>query len=137
MPSSTASPQLQGPLRLRLMSRSEHWKAEAQKRARLSAQADGPAQILTAAMERLGLNPPRLAREIQTMLKRRGLNNPKADRSTVYRILNGRTKRPNPAIRNALVEVLKLDVEDASTVQRGLGWNEFTLNSDRSELRKD
>jgi hypothetical protein len=88
-------------------------------------------------MERLGLNPPRLAREIQTMLKRRGLNKPKADRSTVYRILNGRTKRPNPAIRNALVEVLKLDVEDASTVQRGLGWNEFTLNSDRSELRKD
>jgi hypothetical protein len=117
-------------LRLHLLARSEHWKAEAQKRARslahraLRPESKPPAsRILIAAMGRLGLNAPQLARKIQTSLKGRGLTRLKVDRATVYRIVHGRTKRPNPAIRNALIEELQLQGEDAATVRRGLSGN--------------
>ena len=132
-------------LRRRLLERSEHWKAEAYKRGRLAERArvrserivtsddhagglqktqtpaPSPAsRILIAAMERRGLTAPALARKVQK-LQRPGQTKPKVDRTTVYRILNGQTKKPNPAILKALMETLQLDEAEALAVRRELG----------------
>jgi hypothetical protein len=143
-------------LRRRLLPRSEHWKAEAHKRARLVGKAraskapkantvalddqasavskrsssaqDGskPAvcQILRSAMERQGLNVPKLVVKIRETLRRKRQTKPKVDRSTVYRMVAGKTKWPDPVIRSGLIEALQLEGEDASTVRRALTRNE-------------
>jgi hypothetical protein len=76
--------------------------------------------ILEAAMERHGLNPAKVAVKIRPLLKRKKAAL-KGDRSTIYRIVKGKTLRPQPAIRNALIEVLELKGDDVLIVQRGLG----------------
>jgi hypothetical protein len=86
-------------------------------------------QILRSAMERHGLNPPKLAVRIRAILKRKGHNKPKVDRSTTYRILSGQTKRPNPAIKNGLIEALQLEGEDAEIVRLRLGGPSTSTNS--------
>ena len=78
-------------------------------------------QILREAMDQQGLNPPKLAGKIQAILKRKKGKQPKADRSTVYRIMKGITKKPQPKVREALIEALGLKGENASIVRRGLG----------------
>jgi len=143
-----------------LLPRSEHWKAEAYKAARLAERAKDRVrnqqrvssgdhsqapqesglsappkgnsvaqQILRTAMERHGLNPPKLAVKIRAILKRKRHDKPKVDRSTMYRILCGLTKRPNPAIRNGLIEALQLEGEDAETVRCRLGAPSTSTNS--------
>jgi len=129
-------------LRRRLLSRSEHWKAEAHKVARLAERAGArvrnqPAvtlggsskeerkpvarQILCTAMDRLCLGAPKLAAKIRAILKRKGETKLKVDRSTVYRIVERSTKHPNAAIRASLMEALQLEGEDAEIVRRELG----------------
>jgi hypothetical protein len=78
-------------------------------------------QILREAMDQQGLNPPKIAKGIQTILRRKTGKRPKADRSTVYRIMQGYTKKPDPEVREALIQVLKLQKEKAPIVRRGLG----------------
>jgi hypothetical protein len=62
-------------------------------------------------MRRQGLNPPRLALLVQAEIKRRGVTKLKVDRATIYRLVNGQTRHPNPAIRRAVLAVLKLPLE--------------------------
>jgi hypothetical protein len=155
----------QAELRRCLLLRSERWKADGFKRARSVALADrlkvrneqtaatgGRAkgdwkshrpevkpltfQILTAAMDRHGLNGPKLAAKMRGILKRRGETKSKADRSTVYRILKRETKKPQPAVRNALIEALQLEGEDASTVRRELSGTEAAPTSTQAQSRK-
>lgn len=78
-------------------------------------------QILREAMDQQGLNSPGIARKIQAILKPKKGNRLKVDRTTVYRIVQGRTTRPQPEVREALIEVLGLTREKASIVRRGLG----------------
>jgi hypothetical protein len=78
-------------------------------------------QIMRTAMERHGLNPPKLAKEVRAVLKRRRVGKLKVDKATIYRILNGETRKPDPTLRNALIEVLKLSPEDAKVVVCELG----------------
>lgn len=66
---------------------------------------------LLAAMRRQGLNAPRLALQVKTVLKRRGVTKVKADRTTIYRLLHGKTKRPHPAIWSAVCDVLNLSAK--------------------------
>jgi len=66
---------------------------------------------LVAAMRRQGLNCPRLAAQVQTVLKRRGVTRIKADRTTIYRLVSGQTRHPDPTIRSAVLEVLKLSAD--------------------------
>jgi hypothetical protein len=75
-------------------------------------------RIMKTAMDRQGLNPPALAKRVQAAVNRRrkGQKTLKVDRSTVYRIISGETKKPNPAIRNAIIEELKLSPEERSSV---------------------
>jgi hypothetical protein len=77
-------------------------------------------QILNAAAAELSLNPPRMAHEINAYFARKR-SKQRVDRTTVYRILNGFTKKPNPATVNALIHVLKLSKESAQVVRRQLG----------------
>ena len=78
-------------------------------------------RIMLAAMEQQGLNPPKLAVRILAILSRTKQTKAKVDRTTVYRIVGGKTERPQPAVRNALIEALELSGEDATTVRRELG----------------
>jgi hypothetical protein len=78
-------------------------------------------RILKTAMDHKNWNPPKLAAAIQVILKRKKGRWPKVDRTTVYRIIAGETKKPQPAVRNALIEALELKGKEASIVQRGLG----------------
>lgn len=78
-------------------------------------------QILHEAMDHKGLNPPKLAKKMRVILRRKKGNRTKVDRTTVYRIMQGDTKKPQPEVREALVEVLGLQGEKASQVRRGLG----------------
>jgi hypothetical protein len=78
-------------------------------------------QILREAMDQQGLNSPGIARKIQAILKPEKGNRLKVDRTTVYRIVQGRTTRPQPEVREALIKVLGLTGEKASIVRRGLG----------------
>ena len=77
-----------------------------------------PLRIMRAAMQQQGLNPPRLAVRILAILRRTKQAKATVDRTTVYRIVAGKTKRPQPGIRNALIEALQLTGEDARIVQR-------------------
>jgi hypothetical protein len=77
-------------------------------------------QILNAAAAELSLNPPKLARKVNEFFARKRLKE-RVDRTTVYRILSGRTKRPSPATVNALIHLLKLPPESAQVVRRQLG----------------
>lgn len=117
--SRAASEALCSALRRRLLLRSEHWKAEAHKLARKESKPVA-LRILCAAMGRRGWNEPQLAGKIRANLKRKGETKLKVDRSTVYRILRGKTKKPHPAIRHGLIEALQLEEEDAATVRREL-----------------
>ena len=114
-------------LRLRLIGRVEHWKAEArqrvyehQKNGEQSGddEATSVAQILCDAAARQGLRAPDLAQKVRKRL------NPalklKADRTTIYRILSGETTNPKPAIKNALIDALQLEGEQAEIVRTGL-----------------
>jgi hypothetical protein len=78
-------------------------------------------RILADAINNQGLNPPKLAEKMQAILKRDKKDRDKADRTTVYRIVQGETKKPQPAIREALIEALELNKEQAAIVRRGLG----------------
>jgi hypothetical protein len=82
--------------------------------------------IMRAAMFHQGLNPPKVATKVRAVLRQTSGQRPKVDRTTIYRILNGKTKRPDPSLRNALVKVLKLTVEDAEIVKRELARGEHT-----------
>jgi hypothetical protein len=69
------------------------------------------ANQLLAAMHRQGLNAPRLALLVRSVLRKRGVTKPKVDGATIYNLVHGQTRRPDPSIRNAVLEVLKLSVE--------------------------
>ncbi len=127
-------------LRRRLLPRSEHWKAEAHRLAQkiqrtrgtsasdkqtVRGAAPAPAaaevelrRIIRAAMQQQGLNSPRLAVKMQAILKRTRQAKGTVDQTTVYRILAGKTKRPQPGIINALIEALQFTEEDARLVHR-------------------
>jgi hypothetical protein len=126
-------------LRRRLLPRSEHWKAEAHKlaqkmqRSRGASRSNQPTasgaapaaggvalRIIRAAMQQQGLTQPRLAVKMQAILKRTKQAKGTVDQTTVYRILAGKTKRPQPGIINALIEALQFTEEDAQIVH-----NEF------------
>ncbi len=77
--------------------------------------------ILRNAMDKHGWNVARLATMVQAFLRRKRVSKPKADKTAIYRILSGETKKPNPAIRNALIAVLELEPREASVVQHQLG----------------
>jgi hypothetical protein len=134
---------LRSDLRRHLLPRSEHWKAEAHKFARKiqgepgsspskmqtalgatqpphSAKPDALG-IMRAAMEQQGLNAPKLAVKTLQILSRRSNWRGKMDRSTIYRILEGKTKRPQPATTLALIEALQLTEGDAAIVHRSIG----------------
>ena len=76
----------------------------------MRAETEAANQLL-AAMHRQGLNAPRLALLVGSVLRKRGVTKPKVDRATIYRLVHGKTRRPDPSIRNAVLEVLKLSVE--------------------------
>jgi hypothetical protein len=78
-------------------------------------------QLLEEAIHHGGLNAPKLAEKIRALLKPRKGSRLKVDRTTVYRILQGHTKKPQPEVREALIKVLGLTGEGASIVRRGLG----------------
>jgi hypothetical protein len=80
-------------------------------------------QILNDAKGNQSLNPPKLAREINAYFARKR-SKQRVDRATVYRILTGKTTRPNPATVNALIHVLKLPPQSAQVVRRQLGLTE-------------
>jgi hypothetical protein len=67
-----------------------------------------------------GLNPPRLARKIRTMLGLKGTTN-KFDRATIYRFFAGKTKKPHPDILNGIIEALELGPGPAEFVRRAFG----------------
>jgi hypothetical protein len=69
-----------------------------------------PSRLVTA-MTLQGLNAPQLAAKARAVLKRRGEKKLKVDRATIYRLVNGKTKNPNPLLLNAVFEVLKLSAE--------------------------
>ena len=66
------------------------------------------------------MNAPRIAKRVRAQLKPVHGLKLKVDRTTVYRILHGHTKNPDPAIRKALIEVLKLTDEEQQVVVRAL-----------------
>jgi hypothetical protein len=66
---------------------------------------------LVTAMRLQGLNAPQLAAKARAVLKRRGEKRLKVDRATIYRLVNGKTKNPNPLLLSAVFEVLKLSAE--------------------------
>ena len=76
--------------------------------------------IMRTAMFRQGLNAPKVATKVRAVLRQRPGQKLKVDRTTIYRILNGKTKRPDPTLRNALIEVLELTGEGAEIVMREL-----------------
>ena len=80
-------------------------RSSTNRSARMSADAE-TANPLLAAMRRQGLNPPQLALLVQAEIKRRGVRKLKVDRATIYRLVNGQTRNPNPAIRRAVMAVL-------------------------------
>ena len=131
---------LSSELRRRFLPRSEHWKAEAhkltQKRTRGSSPSNkqtaresaappavresAPCRIMRDAMQQQSLNPPQLAMKMQAILKRTRQAKGTVDRTTVYRIVEGKTSRPHPGIVNALIDALQLTEEDATIVHREL-----------------
>jgi hypothetical protein len=76
--------------------------------------APAPVNAMEAAMIQKGWNAPRLAAEVRAVLKRRGMTNLKVDRTTIYRLVTGKTKRPDPQIRSVVEEILELSVERRS-----------------------
>jgi hypothetical protein len=76
--------------------------------------------ILQAAMQRQGLTVPKLAAKVGRILQPKSPKL-KGDRAAIYRIIEGQTKKPQPAMRNALIEVLHLEGEERETVWRDLG----------------
>jgi hypothetical protein len=133
---------LSSELRRRLLPRSEHWKAEAHKLTQKTQRTRGsspsnkqtaresaappavresaPLRIMRAAMQQQSLNPPQLAMKMQAILKRTRQAKGTVDRTTVYRIVEGKTSRPHPGIVNALIDALQLTEEDATIVHREL-----------------
>jgi hypothetical protein len=89
-------------------------------------------QILQAALNGHGWTIPQLANKIREILKTTGRNRPKADRTTIYRIMHGATKRPQPALRNALIKALALEGNQALTVARALGASGIDLQLAKS-----
>jgi hypothetical protein len=83
----------------------------AKERSASSRTDDETANSLRVAMLRQGLNVPRLASQVRAVLKRRGGTKLKVDRTTIYRLVRGQTKHPDPAIWSAVCEVLKLPRE--------------------------
>ena len=90
-------------------------------------QAPSPPQIppgaldfILEAMNHRSLNVPKLATEIRALLRRKRMSRLKADRATIYRIVRGRTKWPNPALRDALIEVLRLPADKVEIVRHAL-----------------
>lgn len=78
------------------------------RRARV--QRDSPkANPLAEAMTREGLNVPQVTAKVRALLNKRGVRRLKIDRSTIYRLVWGLTKHPNPMIRKAVLEVLNLE----------------------------
>ena len=59
-----------------------------------------------------GLNCPALAKKVRAELKRTGLGKLKVDRSTIYRVIRGQTKNPNPQILRAISKVLNLSADE-------------------------
>jgi hypothetical protein len=105
---------LNSELRRRLLPRSEHWKAEAHRlarkvrRTRRSESTPVAVRIMRSAMQQQGLTPPKLAVKILAILRRTRQTKIKVDRTTIYRIVGGKTRNPQPAIRNALIKALQL-----------------------------
>jgi hypothetical protein len=77
-------------------------------------------RIMHDAMQRRGLNAPKLASSIRVILRRQKQAKVKVDRTTIYRIMDGKTKRPNPEIAHALIEALELSEKDATIVRKAL-----------------
>jgi hypothetical protein len=75
---------------------------------------------MRVAMLQQSLNPPQLAMKMQEILKRTRQAKGTVDRTTVYRIVEGKTLRPHPGIVNALINALQLTEEDATIVHREL-----------------
>jgi hypothetical protein len=89
-------------------------------------------QILQAALDGHGWTIPQLANKIREILKSTGQNRQKADRATIYRIMRGATKRPQPALRNALIKALALEDDQALRVVRALGASGIDLQLAKS-----
>jgi hypothetical protein len=70
-----------------------------------------PGNELAAAMARNGLNAPQLAHKVRALLQRKGMARIKVDRTTIYRIVQDKTKKPNPAILAAIRDVLNSPAE--------------------------
>jgi hypothetical protein len=81
-----------------------------------SMQGSGKAPInaMEAAMMQEGWNAPRLAAKVRAVLKSRGITKLKVDRTTIYRLVTGKTKRPDPRIRSVVEAILKLPAERRS-----------------------
>jgi hypothetical protein len=73
--------------------------------------------VIQKAMRDSGLNPATLATKIRPIL-RREKSRLKADRSTLYRIAEGITKNPGPALVKALIEALQLKLDEAAVLHR-------------------
>jgi hypothetical protein len=86
--------------------------------APLASASEAYLLILHRAMDDRGQNPAQLARALGRHLPS-GVRL-KGDRSTVYRIFAGITKRPQPAIVQALITELCLSKEEAEVVWSGL-----------------
>jgi hypothetical protein len=71
-------------------------------------------KFVTKAMEELHLNVPNLTDLVATKLKRQRKT---VDRSTIYRIIDGTTRHPDPATREAIIEILKLPDDQAIEVR--------------------
>jgi hypothetical protein len=84
------------------------------------AKPPGALEIISEAMIRRSLNVPKLAAEIRALLRRKRVARLKADRATIFRIVCGDTKWPNPALRDALIEVLQLPAAEAEIVRHAL-----------------
>lgn len=75
------------------------------------AVSHGSADRLVTAMRSQGLNVPRLAEKVRAVLKQRGERKLKVDRATIYRLVEGQTKNPNPLLLNAVYEILQIPAE--------------------------
>jgi hypothetical protein len=80
----------------------------------------GALECISEAMTQLSLNSPKLTDKVHALLKRKRVTGLKADRTTVFRVVRGNTKWPNPALRDALIEVLQLPADRAAIVRNAL-----------------
>ena len=87
---------------------------------------------MRAAMQQQGLNPPKLAVKILAILRRTGERKLRWIAQPSIEYVEGKTKRPQPEIGNALIEALQLNEEDATIVHRELCGRLATRGSRKS-----